>query len=141
MNATRRFREQHDNLLKIVSQISTKLDAEELAKDVKEVNQLLFNMLGKLSVHLAAEDNALYPRLLNHSDEKVSSMAKRFIEEMGGIGKVVNSYRDKWLSHADIRRDPISFIEETKALFSALGERIEKENNELYRVLDELENS
>ena len=125
-------------MLEIVSQITTHLNAEELAKGAKEVNQLLFTMLGKLSVHLAVEDNALYPRLLNHKDEKIRLMAKRFVNEMGDIGTAVSAYRDKWLSHTAIQCDPDTFIEETRRIFSALGTRIEKENNELYKTLDEL---
>ena len=136
MSVTKRLRDQHDQLLEFVSLISTKLNADELAKDAREVNQLLFTMLGKLSVHLAAEDHALYLRLLNHSDEEIRSMAKQYVDEMGGLGKVVNVYKNKWLNHADIRRDPKTFIEETKSIFSALGKRIEKENNELFKALD-----
>ena len=38
----------------------------------------------KLSVHLGAEDNALYHRLLNSLDENARAMAKSFVDEMGG---------------------------------------------------------
>ena len=138
MSKTKSFRDQHDDLLKIVSEISAHLNVDELSNDASEVRSLLSKLLGKLNVHLSMEDKALYPKLLEHSDERVKSMAKRFIDEMGGIGKAVKAYKDKWPSALQIQKDPSDFIEQTKGIFDALAKRIEKENNELYKAVDEL---
>ncbi len=138
MSETTRFRDQHDDLLKIASEISAHLNVDELSKDASEVRSLLSKLLGKLSNHLAMEDKVLYPKLLGHSDERVKSLANRFIDEMGGIGKAVNAYKSKWPSPLHIQKDPSDFIEQTKGIFDALAKRIEKENNELYKTVDEL---
>ncbi len=83
MSATKRFRDQHDQLLEMTSRISAHLKVDELSTDASKVCSLLYVMLGKLSVHLAAEDKALYPRLLEHSDENVKALARKFVDEMG----------------------------------------------------------
>ncbi len=138
MSGTKTFRDQHDNLLKIASEISVHLNVDELLNDASEVRSLLSKLLGKLTIHLAMEDKALYPRLLEHSDERVKSMAKRFIDEMGSLGEAVNAYKNKWPSALPIQKDPSDFIDQTKGIFDALAKRIERENNELYKMVDEL---
>ncbi len=138
MSKTKSFRDQHNDLLKIASEISAHLNVDELSNDASEVRSLLSKLLGKLSVHLSMEDKVLYPKLLRHSDERVKSMAKRFIDEMGSIGQAVKAYKKKWPSALQIQKDPSDFIEQTKGIFDALVKRIERENNELYKVVDEL---
>ncbi len=138
MSETQHFREQHDDLLKIASEISAHLNVDELSNDASEVRSLLSKLLGKLTIHLAMEDKALYPRLLEYSDERIKSMAKRFIDEMGGLGEVVKSYNNTWSSALPIQKNPSDFIVQTKGIFDALAKRIERENNELYKIVDEL---
>ena len=138
MSKTKGFRAQHDDLLKVVTEISTHLNVNELSNDATEVRRLLSLLFGKLNVHLSMEDNALYPKLLEHSDERVKSMAKRYMDEMGGVGKAVNAYKDKWSTASLIQKNPSGFIEQTKGIFDALAKRITKENNELYKPVDEL---
>jgi hemerythrin-like domain-containing protein len=136
MQITKNFRDQHDDLLAVVTDITKKLDPQKLAIDAKDVRLLLSRLLGKLSVHLTMEDKSLYPRLL--ANPKSKAVAKKFMDEMGGLGKVIDTYKNKWSSARKIQEDPISFIKDTRNIFATLGKRIEKENNELYKIADEL---
>lgn len=138
MSATKRYREQHDDMLSIASEISAHLNVDKLSNDANEVRSLLSKLLGKLGVHLAMEDKTLYPKLLDHPDESVKSMAKRFSDEMGGIGEAINAYKNAWPHPIAIQNDPSSFIEQTKGIFDALSKRIDRENNELYKIVDQL---
>ena len=131
------FRQQHDELLDIASEISSHLTSEGLAKNSGQVQKLFVRLLGKLSVHLSLEDEWLYPKLLEHSDETVRRTAERFVAEMGGIGQAVTKFKDKWIiSTSAIGDDPQGFINEAKRIFTALGQRIEAENKELYRIAE-----
>ncbi len=121
MDNTKRYRDKHDELLKIATEISSHLNVDEISNSANEVRSLLSQLLGKLNVHLAMEDKSLYPRLLDHSDERVKSTAKKFIDEMGDVGKIVNSYNDKWSNASKIEKDPNAFIEQTKGIFDAFG--------------------
>ncbi len=93
-------------------------------------------MRGVLKTHLKGEDEDLYPMLLDHKDEKVRSMAQDFITKMGGIKKVYSDYNDKWKTVAAIKDSPDSFISDTRGLIEALAARIEKEDNQLYALVD-----
>jgi len=133
---TRNFRRQHEELLQIASRISSRLIAESLAGNAGEVRDLQSQLAGKLNVHLAMEDEYLYPELLKHEDESIRSLAKRFVDEMGGIKKVFTQYMNKWPSAHTIQEKPSEYIEETRALFKALEKRIRVEDSELYSTVD-----
>lgn len=89
-------------------------------------------------MHLAMEDNALYPRLLAHKDESVMSTAMRFIDEIGGIKDLFSKYTKRWPSTASTQNRPTEFIKETEEIFSTLSKRIEMEDNELFPLLENL---
>lgn len=137
MSRTDSYRRQHDELLEVVTEISGKLDALQLAKDASEVRALLSKLMGKLKIHLAMEDKSLYPQLLKSLDPAAKKLAQRFIDEMGSIGLVVEKYAANWPSPTAIQKNANGFVSETRKLFEALGKRIVKENNELYKFVDQ----
>ena len=139
MTNTKIFRDHHDELLSIATKVSAFLSEEKLKESASEVRGLLSKLFAKLGIHLAMEDKALYPKLLGSSDEKIRTMAKQFMDEMGGIGEAVGNYKKKWPTHFSIEQSPNDFIKETEGLFEALGNRIEKENSQLYKMVDELD--
>ena len=138
MSATQRYRDQHDGLLALATEISGSLNVEELTKDASQARALLSQLLGKLTVHLAMEDKSLYPSLLEQGDEQVKKMAQKFSDEMGGIAQAVENYAKTWSSATAIQNDAVTFVDQTKGIFSALADRIDKENNQLYKAYDEL---
>ena len=135
MPYTDNFRRQHDEILGVVGQISTKLGAGRVAQESKALRTLLSALAGKVAIHLAMEDKALYPRLIQANQENSRAMANAFMEEMGGIGAAFNAYNQKW-QVGQIEADPAGFTRESQALFGALGKRIERENGELYPLAD-----
>lgn len=136
MANTHQFRQQHDELLDIATKMAQGFDIGSLNQDAKQMRALLSELAGKLKVHLAMEDKHLYPKLLAHSDENVRNTAQQYIDEMGGIAQVFMEYLDRWPHANAIQENAAGFIEETKGLFNALGNRINQENNNLYPMLE-----
>lgn len=136
MSRTDSFRAQHDNILQIVGGIVPLLASRKLATDAGAVRRLLAQLTGMVSVHLAMEDNSLYPTMLTHRDARLKTAAQRFQQEMGGIKSAFESYTKKWASATAIQANPDEFIKETRSLFDVLGKRIARENSELYSLLD-----
>jgi hemerythrin-like domain-containing protein len=132
MNIIQNFREQHDELLIIANKIWSCLHVPALADDASGVRMLLADFLGKLTVHLAMEDNVLYPRLLQNSDRNIRTSAQTFVREMGSISDDLKIYKTRWTSALIIQENPEQFIEQTKNIFEKMVKRIEKENEELY---------
>jgi hemerythrin-like domain-containing protein len=136
MAVTSQLRVQHTELLKIAGEISVQLNANELSKDASAMRALLSLLIGRLGIHLAMEDKSLYPELMKHADERVRETANRFVAEMGGIADVLEDYKRKYPGAGAIERSPEDFVKDTKMIFEALATRIDKENNELYPILE-----
>jgi hypothetical protein len=133
MGFTDKFRNQHDEILAIAGEITDQLKKKDA--DAAVVRKLLSNMAGKLNFHLAMEDKALYPRLMQQKDTRSNAMAAKFLKEMGGLGQAFGAYNDKWQVSA-IRADMPGFAEATRKVFGALAHRISRENSELYPLAD-----
>lgn len=136
MSKTERFRTDHANLLAIAQQITALLNKVELERDASAVRPLLSKFVGNLKVHLAMEDHALYPELANSEDLNVRTTAIRFKNEMGDLKSVVDAYAKRWDKAPTIQANALDFIQETKKVFAALAKRIDKEDNELYPMAD-----
>ncbi len=136
MAITDDYRRQHEEILELAGRLSGCLHEQELKDNAQEARNVLSKLSGALKVHLAMEDNSLYPRLLASPDEKVRETAKQFIEEMGGIATAFNDYLKKWTVPAAIRSNPSQFMAETGEILTALRNRIVKENDVLYPIID-----
>jgi iron-sulfur cluster repair protein YtfE (RIC family) len=133
------FRAQHERLLEIAGEISEYLaDGLELLENSNTVSKLLADLSRELKMHLTIEDTSLYPILCLGDNEELKNKALEFKEEMGGIRGSFEAYIAKWPSGYQIKENFEEFIKETKSLFEALAERIDRENNILYQMIDEL---
>ena len=133
MSFTSKFREQHAEILGIAKKVDAAM--AKLPDAAADVRTELTALAAKVNVHLAMEDDALYPRLHAHADPKVRNLAKKFTDEMSGIKAAFQKYIQTWNEPA-IRRDATGFVAATKGLFAALAQRIQRENTELYPLLD-----
>ena len=136
---TKPFRDQHEKLVGIIVEISGFLDDIDMIKEnSNKISRLISELKRSLKVHLALEDNSLYPVLLIAEDETVKNKAVEFKEEMGSIDNTFQEYISRWSSGFRIQENPSDFVNESKILFDSLGKRIEKENNNLYVIIDEM---
>ncbi len=138
MSKTEAFRKQHGEMVQIVKEISKYLNPDAAHKNATELSKLLSALAGKLKMHLVMEDDGLYPTLITHTDPNVRNLAAQFRAEMGNLKPVVEGYTKKWMLPKTIQDNPTDFIKETKNLFDALAKRIERENNELYTMIDKI---
>lgn len=136
MALTDRYREQHQELLAIVGDLSKLLNASTLGTNADAARKTLSSLAGKLNVHLAMEDSVLYPTLLKHKDPSVQAKAQKFMDEMGGIKQAFGAYLGKWPTATAIQQDPQGFIQATQGVFQVLGKRIQAEDGDLYTMAD-----
>ena len=132
MGFTDKFRLQHNDILAAAGEITDELNG---TADPAVLRKLLSNLAGKLNFHLAQEDKALYPRLMQAKDGETNAMASRFMKEMGGLSEAFATYSNRWQVSA-IRSDAAGFANDTRAVFAALTQRIARENRELYPLAD-----
>ena len=135
---TEKFRRQHDVLVDLAGELDRLSKSIETLYDAKVVRSHLNHFAGKLVVHLAKEDKSLYPKLLESSDTQVVVLTRRFIREMGDLSATFDEFTKRWVGPADILVQKDEFQAELAGIVSALAKRIDKENNELYTLADDL---
>ena len=90
-----------------------------------------------LTRHLKCEDWALYPRLQTKGEPVLAELAARFVDEMGHIAEAFEAYDSYW-TQLRVEADWPGFCAETRAILTALGDRIAREESELYPVAETL---
>jgi hypothetical protein len=139
MSRTQKFRDQHADLLQLATELQALLQPAKLAADATAARACLSRLMGKLTMHLAAEDKVLYPELCHHADSAVATLARKFSTEMQNTTPVVVNYNGKWSTPSSIKSEPAKFIAETQQILKVLGDRIRRENQELYAAADRLD--
>lgn len=121
-------------LMKIIEALIKRGDFEVTAKDIAyNIN----NMAGKLKVHLVSEDKFLYPNLMSSDNENIKNTAYSFNNEMGSLTESFTSFVKKYNIPSKILQNSGSFTVESKKVFALIFDRINKEDSELYPLLEE----
>jgi hypothetical protein len=128
-SATRVYRDQHDRLRAHVAKMSeAKTDAEH--------KTLLAQLAGSVKMHLKAEDESLYPRLLVHHDAAVRRKAAELQRSMGDLAGAFDAFYVRWIKVGAIAADPRGYGTEMKSVVAALATRMDLEDRELYDLAD-----
>lgn len=136
MRRTERFRQQHNEIVEQVRFLEQLLNPSALSVDAGPARRLLSSLAGKLSVHLAAEDQVLYPEIKGSADPAIKKIAAEFERDMLPLSQAFKSYVGRWPSPTAISQDPATFVAETKNVCKALMDRIKRENSVFYEALD-----
>src|SRR5215471_6172241 len=110
MLPTERFRRQHQELLVLASDITKLLDPTKLTQDATEVRRLVAKFRGLLVVHARMENEALYPRLLEHPDTSIREKVAAIFNDVGPIYDAVDGYSERWPNAEAIQSDAAAFI-------------------------------
>lgn len=135
---TENFRRQHEELAAMGSEILQRLmvSADEIAVHAGELRRAMARFAGKLTVHASMENEALYPRLLAHRDEAVREKAGALFREVKTLYGSFSLYSKRWPTTASIEADPAAFARDTKKVLMTLWMRMQRENDELYPLVD-----
>jgi hypothetical protein len=136
MRKTEAYRKHHEEIRALASRIESMLDAAAIQADPAQIAAVLRDLFGKFSVHLALEDNSLYPRYTVHADLAVADAARRFQVEMGGLGENFDTYKRNWPGPMAIARDPAAFVRDSRAMLGLLKTRVAREEDQLYDLID-----
>jgi hemerythrin-like domain-containing protein len=137
MSSLAQLRNEHAELVKIVRDLSALIEGETPPAAVA-----LFDVRRRLSSlligHLKAEDWVLYPPLLSSADPQVAAIARQFVDEMGGLAQAFTVYVERW-DALSIESDWTRYQRESRGIIEALTNRIIRENQELYPLLERIE--
>ncbi|MGC7873279.1 hemerythrin domain-containing protein [Desulfosporosinus sp. SYSU MS00001] len=138
MSYTANLRRQHDESIFRIKEIFTYLIPEYLKANAQQVRNLLSTFIGKANIHRATEDEYLYPKLLKHESPELRNLAQKYYDGFISSKDVLGNYSTKWAAFSKIKENPNEFIDDTKMVLTKILDRIDKENNELFTLVDKL---
>ena len=127
---------QHGDISDEIRLIKEMINRNVMVLDAMEAASHINKLAGKLQIHLTSEDKFLYPTLINGKDLSLKKMANLYMNEMGEISQVFTSYKNKFNTKNKIEANLMGFVEETKCILKAIETRINKEENELYKMIN-----
>jgi hypothetical protein len=131
-----RFRRQHEELQALGVEIAAKLSRKTIVEEAANVRRLVAKFAGKLTVHASMENEALYPRLFEHSDPAVRARAIALFEEVGDLYAAFHEYSARWATVDAIQANGSGFVKETREILMRLAFRLTRENEELYPLVE-----
>jgi hypothetical protein len=129
-----RLRKEHVNLAAIAGRLST-LIAKKAPPPSQELYLVRMQLGSALLHHLKSEDWVLYPRLWSSSDKRTAVTARVFSAEMGGLSERFKNYTQRWNTNS-IESAWELYQNETQELLKALALRMEREERDLYPLLE-----
>ena len=127
---------QHSELGIISSNFVALLVEDSLLNNISEIESLLTSLGDVLTAHLHTEDTLLYPVLAKSNNKNICATSKMFLASIGGLKKSFTEYINNWPKQK-IVRSPTVFIKESNEIILALYDRITKEENQLFPLVDE----
>ncbi|PAL20149.1 hemerythrin domain-containing protein [Sphingopyxis sp. GW247-27LB] len=132
----RRLRAEHAELARLSRQLADLLEASA-APPSTEIEPIRAQLRDTLTRHLKCEDWALYPRLRAAGETDAARLARDFADAMGHVADDYDAYDRRW-PPARVAAEWPAFRAESRAMLAALDERMERENRELYPLVDRL---
>ncbi|MYM67325.1 hypothetical protein GTP45_10830 [Pseudoduganella sp. FT55W] len=124
--------------MQIARDINQQLGPVISEADATTIRRQLSKMHGLVGLHLAMEDQSLYPSMLKSTDQEARSLAQNYMKEMGDLASAFERYMNSWKNGGAISANAAEFTEQSKGIFNALSKRIHRENTLLYPVADAL---
>lgn len=137
--ATERYRRQHDELAGLVASMEQRLDGVLAGGSAADLRRLLAQYSGKLAVHLRMEDEALYPRALGDGDATLQRVAAVLKRDVGPLHEEFQRFLEAWPSAAMIESRPRDFAMQLARTLRTIARRMQREEAELYPLVDALE--
>lgn len=125
-------------MLGLVTEIQKHMKSATAGELAAKVHGPILRLTGKLKIHLVQEDKALYPRMINSGNADASARAVQFQSEMGDLSATYMAFSNRWRTLKQIAENEPGFKQEASGVFQALGDRITRENRDLYPLADNL---
>ena len=130
------MKRQHAEIDAAMADAMRAIDGELPASDMGSVATLLSEISSMIDDHLRTEDGEVYEALIKYDDPEIKRAATQFHKNLGGLAEEFASYFKRYGSQAAIDANPGLFSYETRRLFERMRYRMQREETDLYPLLE-----
>lgn len=131
-----RFKSDHVAILSSVTELKRLVQAG-IHENADSIASTIVKMSSTIKLHLAVEDNMLYPALAKSANPEAARKGQAFQSEMGSIANAYLAFARKWNLGSLVAAQPEVFRADANGIFKALQQRIQRENEELYPLAEQ----
>ena len=132
----KKYKDQHEDIFKLIRKIIETLDENKIARDATEIKNVFDGLVSKLKVHFAMEEDNLYLKLEKSENPEIIEAFDKFTFEMNEIHVIFNNFIDDWIEVENIQKNSKQYVSEMKNLFAKLVNHLEKEEAILYPLAE-----
>lgn len=126
-----KLKHQHTDILRRVASLRA-LTHAGVADNAEAIAQGMIAMSAIVKLHLAVEDQALYPALQRGGDAELARLGRHYQSEMAPLAQAYDAFVRRWNTAARLRSDAEGFREDANAVLRQLHARMQRENLEFY---------
>ncbi|MCZ2407637.1 MAG: hemerythrin domain-containing protein [Burkholderiales bacterium] len=132
-----KFKHQHVSILGSIAALRSLAHAG-VAHNAAEIARLIVAMSSTIKLHLAVEDQALYPALQRGNNPDLARMGQEYQRDMGPIAQAYEAFARRWNLAESLRRDEQGFRDDANRVLRLVHERMQRENHEFYPRIEAL---
>jgi hemerythrin-like domain-containing protein len=130
-----RFKRQHVDILDCIATLRNYVK-DGIVENATQISLLIVSMSSTIKLHLAVEDNLLYPALQETDDPALASLGKRFQDEMKNIASSYLAFARTWNSAPRLLQNPEGFRSDANRVLKMLHQRMQNENTSFYPAIE-----
>ncbi|MDY0106858.1 MAG: hemerythrin domain-containing protein [Giesbergeria sp.] len=132
-----KFKHQHVDILDSIAALRSLAHAG-VAHNAAEIARRIVAMSSTIKLHLAVEDQALYPALQRGSNAELARMGLQYQQEMGAIARAYEAFSRRWNRPESVRRDAQGFRDDANQVLRMVHDRMQRENRDFYPRIEAL---
>ena len=131
-----KFKHQHTDILRSIATLRALAHAGVEA-NATTIAQGIVAMSGTIKLHLAVEDQVLYPALQRGDNPDLARRGRQYQSEMASIASAYDAFARRWNTAVSVRRNAEGFRSEANVALRRVFERMQREDHDFYPRIEE----
>lgn len=131
-----KFKHQHTDILRSIARLRAMAHAG-VEDNAAAIAQGIVSMSSTIKLHLAVEDQVLYPALRRGSNADLARMGRHYQGEMATIAQAYDAFARRWNTADSVRGDAQGFRAHANTVLRNVYERMQREDRDFYPRIEE----
>lgn len=130
-----KYKRDHVEIMRRVTDLK-RLVLSNVAAHAAEIAREIVAISSTIKLHLAIEDQVLYPTMKKSTDPGVAQTASRFQDEMGPLAADFAAFARRWNTERSVASDAATMRDQAIQMLDRIHHRMHHENRELYPLAE-----